>query len=62
MSPILILVIQAIVELVLWWIKNRMEKAAQPAALKEFEDAYEEAKRTRSAQPLRDLLKRLRGS
>ena len=60
MSPILILIIQAIVELVLWWIKNRVSADRQPAALKEFEVAYAEAKAQKSSKPLRDLFDRLR--
>ncbi len=58
----LALVLQVLVQMLLAWIKGNVVAGQQPSVVKDVEDAYEDAVRQRSAQPLRDLLKRLRGS
>lgn len=62
MSPILVMLLQLVLEAVLWWIKNKMSAEARPAAEKAVEEAYAAARAQRSARPLLDLLRRLRGA
>lgn len=53
---IISLVLQLVLEFVKWKFKDNPTVAAQVNA------AYEEAKRTKSARPLRDLLDRLKAA